>query len=164
MELSDKVRAIMVVDDAQIRGFFGDYRWLSNFHIAEVDFEGQTYTSSEAAYQAAKTLDLEKRKEFINITPGDSKKMGRTVSLRPDWEAVKETVMYQILLSKFEKHPYLMQLLEDTGTKYLEETNYWDDTYWGVCKGLGKNRLGKLLMKIRDDARAENLFTQNQHI
>lgn len=162
MELSDKIRAIMVVDEAQIRGFFGNYRWLSNFHLANVEFEGLIYTSSEAAYQAAKTLDLEKRKEFTNVTPADSKAMGRTVVLRSDWEQVKDSIMYRILVSKFTRHPYLMANLLDTKTAYLEETNYWNDTYWGVCKGIGKNKLGHLLMKIRDDQSHEDLFSQHE--
>jgi hypothetical protein len=160
MELNDKIRAIMVVDETQIRGFFGDYRWLSNFHSATIEFEGLTYPSSEAAYQAAKTLDEEQRKTFTKVTPGDSKIMGRLVSLRSDWEQVKDDIMYRILIYKFTKHPELGQALLDTGDKYLEETNYWNDTYWGVCKDLGQNKLGKLLMKIREELFFENHKTR----
>lgn len=45
-----------------------------------------------------------------------------------------------------------MQLLA-TGTRYLEETNTWGDTYWGVCEGKGLNMLGKTLMQVRDELR-----------
>lgn len=43
-----------MIEDAPIIDFRGPYRWLSNFHLAEVYFEGHFYRSSEHAYQAAK--------------------------------------------------------------------------------------------------------------
>lgn len=64
--------------------------------------------------------------------------------------------MASLVTQKFDKalNPELYQKLQNTGNKYLEETNYWEDTYWGVHKteakeeGVGENNLGKLLMKI----------------
>jgi hypothetical protein len=46
-----------------------------------------------------------------------------------------------------------LALLLATGDMELIEDNDWDDTYWGVCNGAGENNLGKLLMKIRAEAR-----------
>ena len=43
-------------DDKQIKGFFGNYSWLSNFYECSVWFEGGSYPSSENAYQAAKNI------------------------------------------------------------------------------------------------------------
>ena len=57
--------------------------------------------------------------------------------------------MEQILWAKFEQNPGLKEKLINTGDAYLEETNTWNDTFWGVCKGKGQNNLGKILMKIR---------------
>ena len=37
----------------------------------------------------------------------------------------------------------------------LIEGNWWKDTYWGICDGVGENRLGQMLMWIRDLCRAE---------
>jgi hypothetical protein len=45
----------------------------------------------------------------------------------------------------------LNTLLQETQNKYLEETNHWNDTFWGVCNGIGENRLGKILMEIRKE-------------
>ena len=59
--------------------------------------------------------------------------------------------MYDVLISKFTLTPELKEKLLQTGSKYLEETNYWNDTYWGVCDGKGKKTLGELLMKIRNE-------------
>jgi len=41
-------------------------------------------------------------------------------------------------------------MLLQTGDEELIEGNKWGDRFWGVCKGKGKNNLGKILMKIRD--------------
>jgi predicted NAD-dependent protein-ADP-ribosyltransferase YbiA (DUF1768 family) len=40
-------------------------------------------------------------------------------------------------------------MLKATGDEELVEGNWWNDTFWGVCNGVGENNLGKLLMKIR---------------
>ncbi len=136
--------------DPPVLGFHGIFNFLSNFYDASVDFEGLTYRNSEAAYQAAKTLDLKDRVRFTQMSPQDAKKAGRTVVLRPDWEQVKVDVMRAVLLSKFTKHKKLMERLKGTGDAYLEETNTWGDKIWGVCDGEGQNLLGKLLMELRD--------------
>lgn len=134
-----------------ITSFSGDYRFLSNFYHCTVEYDGQLYPSVEHAYQAAKTLDTSKRWafEFTNVTPGEAKKMGQALVLRPDWEHVKRAVMFNLLISKF-KDPKLRQLLLGTLFQHLEEGNTWGDTYWGVCKGRGKNHLGLLLMEVRE--------------
>ena len=46
-----------MIEDRPITDFRSAYRWLSNFHLAEVHFEGHAYPSSEHAYQAAKADD-----------------------------------------------------------------------------------------------------------
>lgn len=103
---------------------------------------------------AQKTLVPEEQFQFtleVGLTPSEAKKAGREVTLRPDWESVKDGIMRDILLHKFQQNPDLKKKLLDTGEKYLEETNYWKDTYWGVCEGVGYNHLGKLLMSVRGE-------------
>lgn len=141
------------MDHQVIDSFMGDYRYLSNFHIVDVMYEGVCYPSTENAYQAAKTLDLEARKAFTTITPAEAKKLGKTVSLRDDWEEIKTIVMYNLCNQKFQQ-PDLKAALLATGDKPLIEGNWWGDTFWGVCKGRGKNVLGKTLMIIRKELRA----------
>lgn len=140
-----------VHDSENIKGFFGEYRWLSNFEPCLVEYEGYVYQSSEAAYQAAKCNDILDRKLFVGITAAESKKLGRKISIREFWDDIKLEVMETILTSKFNKNAYLRKQLIATGEKYLEETNWWNDRFWGVCKGIGENNLGKILMKIRND-------------
>jgi ribA/ribD-fused uncharacterized protein len=144
-----KERDYIVHDESQIKGFFGEYRFLSNFELGDVIYEGIKYPSSENAYQAAKSLDLEIRNQFVNISPNESKKLGQKIDVREDWEEVKYGIMYQIVLDKFSRNYELGDLLIETGDKYLEETNHWKDKGWGVCDGVGKNWLGKILMDVR---------------
>jgi len=144
-----KERDYIVHDESQIKGFFGDYRFLSNFELGDVIYEGIKYPSSENAYQAAKSLDIQIRNQFVNISPNESKKLGRKIDVREDWEEVKYGIMYQIVLDKFSRNYELGDLLIETGDKYLEETNNWKDKVWGVFDGVGKNWLGKILMDVR---------------
>jgi ribA/ribD-fused uncharacterized protein len=143
-----KDRPYVVHSDIEIKGFFGDYRWLSNYHLIDIDFEGLVYPSTEHAYQAAKTNNLSIREEFLGLTCNEARLKGQEIELRPDWEDIKFSVMYKVNEIKFENEE-LLAMLKETGTKYLEETNDWGDTLWGICNGEGKNDLGSILMKIR---------------
>lgn len=143
-------------DNSSIKGFADDDRWLSNFWPCTVIFEDMEYKNSEAAYQAAKTKFVQERIPFQTMGAGTSKKKGRELTLRHDWEEVKLQVMYDIVKDKFCRNPDLTVKLLETGEKYLEETNWWGDTYWGICKGVGQNHLGKILMRVRDELKQLN--------
>ena len=132
-----------------INSFEKEYSFLSNFYDSPIVEDGITYPTNEHYFQAMKTLDLKKRKEIAACdTPGKAKQMGRKVFLRPDWEDVKIDVMETGLRKKF-SNPDLAKKLVATGNEELVEGNWWNDTFWGVCEGVGENHLGKLLMKIR---------------
>lgn len=154
MFILGKERDYIVHDENNVKGFFGDYRFLSNFHVADVWYEGILYPSTEHAYQAAKTLDINVRKEFLlNLTCGKAKDKGQVIGLRENWQSIKYDVMFAVVFDKFYRHPELRELLLQTENKYLEETNHWHDTYFGVCDGVGENVLGKILMQIRSAIR-----------
>lgn len=142
-----------------INCFDGKYMFLSNFYNASCTFEGKVYPTVEHAFQAAKTLIPEEREEIRKAeTPGKAKRMGRAVTLRPDWEEVKTDVMRQCLRSKFRFAPLGIDLI-NTGNEELIEGNTWHDNCWGNCtceqcaNKPGENRLGKLLMEIREELR-----------
>jgi ribA/ribD-fused uncharacterized protein len=133
-----------------ILGFRGKYRWLSNFPDCPIEWDGIVYPSPENAYQAAKTNDPAERKWFLDIKSSEAKKLGLKVTMRPDWESIKLQVMEEIQRRKYAQEPFRTKLLE-TGDAYIEETNHWGDTYWGVCGGVGANWLGQLIMKVRSE-------------
>lgn len=137
-----------------ISSFQGNYRFLSNFWLADVVFEGETYRSNEHAYVAAKTLDPAVRDQVrLVFFPGHVKKLGRQIQLRADWEQIKLQVMEDLVRYKFTHHPNLANELHRTGDQMLIEGNTWGDTFWGMCRGRGENHLGKILMKVREELR-----------
>lgn len=94
----------------QINEFRGDYAFLSNFYPAPVSYMGQTYANNEAAFQAQKTLSAREQRKFCIFrmhNPSDAKKLGRDLTLRPDWEKVKVRLMYEICMCKFMQNPEL---------------------------------------------------------
>ena len=134
-----------------INSFKGQYTFLSNFHPAQVEFEGETYPTVEHAYMAAKTLNLSDRISIrCSVTPSAAKRLGRLLTLRNGWNEMKLAIMEDLVRKKF-AHPDLKKKLRSTGTEPLAEGNWWGDTFWGVCRGVGENHLGKILMKIREE-------------
>jgi ribA/ribD-fused uncharacterized protein len=142
-----------------ILGFTGKYKCFSNFHPSPiVDDDGLNYDTVEHAFQAAKTLDKTKAKRIRTAKSArDAKRLGNdpNLGIRPDWEKVKDGIMLKFLRLKFRQNPDLAKALLNSGDEYLEETNTWKDTYWGVCNGKGKNMLGILLMKVRGELRGK---------
>jgi ribA/ribD-fused uncharacterized protein len=144
----------------EIKGFFGDYRFLSNFWPAKVFLDNLEFSCVENAYQAAKYQKVN-REYFVTCTPKEAiifvMENPIEESFVKKWDLEKVEVMKRLLLQKFNQslNPELYEKLQETENKYLEETNYWGDTFWGVSKsnnkedGVGGNNLGKLLMEIR---------------
>lgn len=145
--------------------FRNEYAFLSNFYNAAVMFEGTFYNNNEAAFQAAKIADPEKRKTmrfscdgthltFPEMPAKWAKRVGRRIDLRPDWEEKKQEIMLAIVRDKFTRHTQLKDKLLATGNIIIEEENTWGDTTWGTVNGVGKNLLGKILMQVRDEIAA----------
>jgi len=134
-----------------IRGFQGDYRWLSNFHKQAFYKDGEFWTTAEHYYQAHKAIH---RRDFTAIrlakTPGEAKRMGAAVALREGWNDERLAVMLRALQGKF-RDPELAKLLLGTGDAELIEENTWGDVWWGTCQGYGANKLGGLLMQVRQE-------------
>ena len=134
-----------------INKFRGTYKFLSNMYPSVLYVDGEVYPSAEHAFQAMKSLNRDDRIAIsVSRSAKEAKEAGKLVSLRPDWEDVKVDFMYKILKAKF-LNADLAQKLKDTGDEELIEGNTWKDTFWGVCEGKGKNMLGQLLMKVREE-------------
>lgn len=134
-----------------INQFQGKYRFLSNFYNSLVKYDGLVFLNNEAAFQAMKTLNLNIRKSFCHLNPSQAKSKGRKVILRNDWEEVKDDIMYEIVYNKFTQNLELKEKLLATKDLILIEGNTWNDCYWGICRNEGKNKLGKILMKVREE-------------
>ena len=139
-----------------INEFKGKYFFLSNFYRVPLSYNGMRYCSAEAAFQAQKCPA--RAKEFFTLSPSQAKALGRKVRLRSDWEEVKDSIMEEIVTAKFKQNPKLLSLLLETGDEELVEGTTWNDTYWGIdlATGKGLNKLGNILMKIRNAYQVRN--------
>lgn len=134
-----------------------DYGCFSNFSRHGVELEGIYWPTGEHCFQAMKFSDEEHRERIRQAsTPKEAKRLGqeRTVPIRPDWDDVRDEIMLRIVRRKFETHADLRQVLLDTGDEQLVEAAP-SDPYWGCgADGQGENRLGKILMRVREELRA----------
>lgn len=147
----------------KIQGFGGEFHFLSNFYPCKVEYMGLVYPSSEHAYQAAKVMCIEEKKKVAKLkTAAEAKKFGKTLDVRFDWHEIKLEVMSNIVRNKFNQNERLAEMLLITENAILEETNWWGDRYWGVCRGKGENHLGKILMQVREELKNDaKKFSRN---
>lgn len=128
------------------------YGFLSNFHQSPITLAGKRWPTSEHYFQAQKFAGSPREEEIRRAkTPGLSARLGRDRrhKLRPDWESVKESVMYDAVLAKFSQHDDLREALLATGEALLVEHTE-NDAIWGDGgDGRGSNKLGKILMRVR---------------
>jgi ribA/ribD-fused uncharacterized protein len=131
-----------------------DYGAFSNFSAHGFKLDGVWWPTSEHYFQAQKfagTNDPYMKEIREAKSPMIAARLGRSrkVKLRRDWESAKDAVMRRAVLKKFETHAEIRDLLLNTGDeKLIEKTT--DDYYWGVgTNGAGKNRLGQILMEVR---------------
>ena len=146
--------------ESRINAFSGPYAFLSNFWLVLVELDGAAYVSVEHAYQAAKSTDFAARESIRTArSPSLARRLGRRLTLRPDWKAVRLAIMADLLAQKFGK-PALRLALLQTGEAELVESNRWHDTFYGKCycdrcEGKGRNHLGRLLMELRARLKGE---------
>lgn len=140
------------------------YGGFSNFSPHGFELDGVYWPTSEHYFQAQKfagTLHAEQIR--LVKKPKDAATMGRDRSrpLRPDWEQVKDEIMQQAVLQKFQTHADIREILLSTGDELIVE-NSPIDYYWGCgADGSGKNMLGQILMEVREILRSSNLTTDD---
>jgi ribA/ribD-fused uncharacterized protein len=135
------------------------HREFSNFAPFGIDLDDAWWPTVENYYQAQKFTDPELRKSIRKAAkPIIAKNLAdkNKAAIRPDWDAVKDAVMYRAVLRKFEQHPALAEMLLATGEEEIVEAAP-TDAYWGVGRdGTGFNKLGQIMMRIRGELRAAN--------
>lgn len=135
----------------KIEAFDREFHFLSNFYPAPIEYRGRRWWTTEAAYQAMKTHDEEEQNRIqMERRAAVAKRLGKTVTMRDDWDEIKVDIMREIVQAKFDQHEHLREMLLATEDAILEEGNHWGDTFWGVCRGKGLNMLGKILMDLRE--------------
>jgi ribA/ribD-fused uncharacterized protein len=134
-----------------------DYGEFSNFALYPIQLDGKRWPTSEHYFQAQKFEDAAYC-ERIRKTPSpwQAAQLGRDrkMKLRRDWESVKVGIMHQALVAKFTQHEALSTLLLGSGDATLVEHTE-NDAYWGDGgNGRGRNMLGQLLIRVREELRA----------
>ena len=97
---------------------------------------------------ASKWKHSKDNQETLNALIEKFKEKG--VVLRSDWEKVKDNIMLQANVCKYAQNKRLALILKNTkGKKIIEHSP--KDRYWGDGgDGTGRNKLGRILMHIRD--------------
>lgn len=132
--------------------------YMSNFYKSRHFVYGKWWDNTEASYQAQKTnVDSEVLAIQQAEKPMQARNLGQKVSLRENWDMIKDRVMYECVLAKFLQHADLRKQLMETGDEELvEDTKTTNDMYWGCgTDGTGRNELGKILMRIRQELKGE---------
>jgi hypothetical protein len=134
------------------------YGAFSNLYRRPIVFEGETFPTSEHAYQAGKPRKREVREWLMNAPSPALLAMAAHGlyywDVSPGWSSTKFDRMRNVLIAKFEQHKDLRDLLLSTGDAILIESATVDNAVnrlWGEVNGVGKNMLGLLLMEVRDE-------------
>jgi hypothetical protein len=149
-------------NDRQVFFYEQDFYVLSNFSAFTLMWRGHRFDTSEAAYHYEKFRDgAIGYAEAIREAPSahEAFKIAERYKSerRADWDLVKDEIMLSILRAKADQHEYVRRKLLATGTRELIE-NSWRDDYWGWGPNRdGKNMLGKLWMRVRDELRVSTL-------
>lgn len=172
------VNGVRVIPFYKVRDEFSKYggSFLSSYqkleNPIELTFEGlgkfkfecvsSAYLSQELGFMD----DKKRRNELIKslsktgldydkingIRDSYIKDLEKNKAFKRKWEteSLKHDVMLNLTKLKFEINPKLAEKLKDTGDSYLIQIS--NNFYWGSgTNGAGKNKLGKILMNIRNE-------------
>jgi ribA/ribD-fused uncharacterized protein len=160
-----------IPDDHRVMYFERDraaFGFMSHFHPAPLELDGQTWATAEHFYQAQKSFVHAYRVAIMQApTPGKAKRLAADPNApgarakhswfrrhderpRPDWMSVKVQIMRRVDFAKFTQHSELAaSLLETKDANLIEDSPY--DAFWGIGHdGLGENWAGRVLMEIRE--------------
>lgn len=130
------------------------YGVFSNFALYPIKLKQKVWPTSEHFFQAQKFKNTSHKDKIRKaISPMMAAKLGRDrkIKIQKNWDNIKDNIMYEAIKAKFSQHPELKQILLETGNAIIIEHTE-NDHYWGDGgDGSGKNKLGKLLMKLREE-------------
>lgn len=145
----------------EIVGFYErEFYCLSNFSSFQVEWREKLWPTSEHAYQASHFLEnapelaeeifrARSAHEAFKIAKANAGKVPE------DWNERKVAIMEDIVRHKLEQNPYVMHKLMQTGDREIIEDSPKDD-FWGWGEnGDGRNELGKIWMRLRDEFRQQ---------
>ena len=108
-----------------------------------------TFQCVESAYQAYKNPGNSQYvfQQTLTKDAKTSKKLGKEVDLRPDWDNVRIKIMHMVLKFKFDQHPELKHKLIQSCMgpiiRISKRKTFWTNSEFNIS--------GKLLQKLRND-------------
>lgn len=149
----------------KIKGFTKDYHFLSNYYNHTIKFDGLFYRNNIACFIAQMFEPNDTKKLFSKMLPGQAIRMAEMMRnpREKEWNDIKEDLMYKICYAKFSYATKLRDQLIDTGDAELINETKWDNKFWGTTNGIGENKLGKILMRIREELKEKYPRVENMH-
>lgn len=145
------------------------YGAFSNLYKRPIEFDGREYPTAEHAYQAGKPNKDAVREWILSAPTPALVAMAAhglyTWDIVSDWSRIKLDRMRGVLRAKFSQHDDLRELLLSTGSARLVEAARTDNAVnreWGEVNGRGMNKLGRLLMDIREELRNTAISTPSK--
>ena len=151
--------------------FQGDSDPLSNFYKCNMTWKSTVVNTSEQCYVYEKA-SINKRAdiatEVLRVSTGrEAKELSKKVYTPKSWDSKNEEVMTEILREKARQVPEVLEELMASGDrKIVEAVRFQEQWSCGLSKEAasktdpdfwpGKNRLGELWMKVRDELRNDN--------
>lgn len=153
---------------------YDEYGCLSNWYNADFEYAGKHFASVEQFMMYHKLMTFRQYDLADQVMktrdPAEAKKIGRTHFDSFDdklWTRISSTIVKRGARAKFVQNPDLMEELLSTGNAVLAECSPYDKV-WGIGlapddervydtrKWDGKNKLGRILMILREEFRNWN--------
>ena len=151
-------------------GILSEYHELSNFYKCPITYKKKTFNCLEQGYQYAKAVlfnDIETADAILSASsPAKQKFLGSKVKgyVMQQWKTARETIMKDLLHSKFSQHPDLAKKLCSTNDLLIGESIV-KDKFYGTGLSIGQktaidrtkwqqNKLGLMLMEERTALKA----------
>ena len=148
-------------------GFNNEREYLSNFYNSPFKYGDILFNNVEQAFQEMKQSNKDVLIKFSKLSASEAKREGRRITLRRDWEKVKDIIMTRLVNYKFKQNSNLLNKLMQEDDSNLVEYNYWHDNYWGHClceeckDKEKKNKLGKILKSIKYEEKSNSDLIEN---
>jgi len=134
-----------------IIGFTDKYLFLSDYFNQSFKYDGIVYNNAICAYLAQLIENPTQKNIISHAIPRDAIQMiKRSKNVRQLTDEEKFDLMYQVCKAKFSNKELKDKLLATENEELINQTT-WDNPFWGKTNKQGKNTLGKVLMKLRED-------------
>ena len=140
-----------------IKGFNEENLFLSNNYPQQLKYKDIVYNCAMNAFYAQLVSDELQKKVIASATPSRAHSMVENSTSKLELtESEQEDIMYDILKVKFTDEKLKHFLLETSDKQLVNEVN-WEDLHWGIYQDKGENKLGELLMNLREEIQSSNV-------